>query len=160
MGPLVQTAAAERLTEREIRAWRGLLRAHASLTKELDARLENAHGLPLVSYEVLTRVADAADERMRMCDLAESVILSRSGLTRLVDRLAGEGLIERAQCPGDARGSYAVLTPLGRERLDAARQTHVAGVRERFLSRLSDEEQQALGDACERIVSDDRETCA
>src|SRR6201989_1560125 len=90
-----------RLDERELRAWRGLLRAHAALTKALDADLEAAHGLPLSSYEVLMYLNDAEDSRMRMCDLAASVISSRSGLTRLADRLEREGLSRRASCERD-----------------------------------------------------------
>lgn len=159
MGAPAQTATAERLTERELRAWRGLLRAHAALTKELDAELEAAHGLPLVSYEVLMNLAEAEGERMRMCDLAESVVLSRSGLTRLVDRLERDGLIERAQCPSDARGAYAVLTAAGSERMAGARRTHLAAVRERFLAHLSAEEQQALADVCERVASTAPDIC-
>src|ERR1700758_1479042 len=89
------------LDERELRAWRGMLRVHASLTKALDAQLEAAHGLPLSSYEVLMYLADAPEEKMRMSELANSVILSRSGLTRLVDRLEREGLLERQSCPSD-----------------------------------------------------------
>ncbi|MEA2288625.1 MAG: hypothetical protein QOD55_622, partial [Solirubrobacteraceae bacterium] len=120
---------AERLDERELRAWRGMLRIHATLTKALDADLDAAHGLPLSSYEVLMHLYDADEQRMRMSDLAASVILSRSGLTRLVDRLEREGLIERQSCASDARGSFASLTPAGRRKLQAARATHLAGVR-------------------------------
>src|SRR3954452_9066807 len=92
------------LAARELRAWRGMLRAQAALAKALDAQLEAAHGLQLSSYEVLIYLADAEEERMRMCDLASSILLSRSGLTRLVDRLAREGLRERVPCSDDARG--------------------------------------------------------
>src|SRR5258708_6649898 len=114
-------------------AWRGLLRAHACLAKRLDAALDQAHGLPLSSYEVLDRLEDASGGRMRMCDLAEQAQLSRSGLTRLVDRLEREQLLERCSCEHDARGSYACLTAAGRERLQAAGVTHPAVVREPFL---------------------------
>jgi DNA-binding MarR family transcriptional regulator len=140
------------LTDRELRAWRGMLRAHAALTKALDAQLEAAHGLPLTSYEVLMYLADAEDQRMRMCDLATSVIISRSGLTRLVDRLEREGLIERVSCSTDARGAFAKLTPAGREQLGAARATHIAGVRAMYLDHFTAEEQDALGQAWERIL--------
>src|SRR5688500_3663933 len=95
------------LTERERLAWRGLLRAHAAMVKRLDNDLEAAHGLALTSYEVLLRLDDAEGSKMRMCDVAESVLLSRSGLTRLVDRLERDGLVERVSCPDDARGAYA-----------------------------------------------------
>lgn len=140
------------LTERELRAWRGLLRVHASLSKALDADLEAAHGLPLSSYEVLMHLAGAPDGRMRMCNLAESVILSRSGLTRLVDRLEREGFIAREPCEDDARGSFAVVTTTGREKLAAARVTHLAGVRALFLDHFSAEDLDALGNAWERVL--------
>lgn len=139
-----------RLDARELRAWRGLLRAHAQLSKALDARLEAEHGLQLTSYEVLTYLADADGGRMRMNDLAASVLLSRSGLTRLADRLEREGYLERCTCAHDARGAFAVLTPAGREKLEAARATHLAGVRELFLSHFTEEELDLLGDAWER----------
>jgi len=99
--------AQETLTTGELRAWRGLLRAHACLAKRLDAELERAHGLPMSSYEVLGHLGEASAGRMRMCELAEQAQLSRSGLTRLVDRLEREGLLERCSCDHDARGSYA-----------------------------------------------------
>ena len=140
-----------RLDPQELRAWRGMLRAHAALTKQLDAELEARHGLPLSSYEVLVRLADAEDERMRMCDLASSIVLSRSGLTRLVDRLERDGLIVRESCASDARGAFARLTPRGREVLEAARTTHHAGVRELFLGRLSPDERELLACVWERL---------
>ena len=143
---------AQQLDDRELRAWRGMLRVHATLTKALDAELEAAHGLPLSSYEVLMHLADADGQRMRMSDLADMVILSRSGLTRLVDRLEREGLIARESCPSDARGSYATLTTAGRRKLDAARATHLAGVRSLFLAHFSAEEQEVLGAAWERVL--------
>jgi len=140
-----------RLDARELRAWRGLLRVHAQLSKALDAELEREHGLPLTSYEVLLYLSEADDGRMRMHDLASSVLLSRSGLTRLVDRLERDGYLERCSCAHDARGAFAVLTPTGREKLEAARVTHLAGVRELFLGHFSPEELDALGDAWDRV---------
>jgi DNA-binding MarR family transcriptional regulator len=140
------------LDERELRAWRGMLRAHAALTKALDADLEAAHGLPLSSYEVLMYLNDAEGRKMRMRDLAASVILSRSGLTRLADRLEREGLIRRESCHDDARGAYAVLTPAGAEKLAAARATHLAGVRSLFLQHFSEAELDVLSDAWERVI--------
>ncbi len=136
----------------ELRAWRGMLRAHAAMAKALDAQLEAAHSLQLSSYEVLMYLADAEDERMRMCDLASSILLSRSGLTRLVDRLAREGLIERVACHDDARGQFAKLTPAGREKLAAARVTHLAGVRALFLDRFTPQELDLLGNAWDRVI--------
>src|SRR3954453_22114753 len=139
------------LTPAELRAWRGMLRAHAALAKALDVQLEAAHGLQLSSYEVLMYLADAEEERMRMCDLASSILLSRSGLTRLVDRLRREGLIERVACSDDAPGQFAKLTPAGREKLQAARVTHLAGVRAMFLERFTPEELEMLGTAWDRV---------
>jgi DNA-binding MarR family transcriptional regulator len=141
------------LTPAELRAWLGMLRAHAALAKALDARLEAAHGLQLSSYQVLMYLADAEDERMRMCDLASSILLSRSGLTRLVDRLQREGLLERVACHDDARGAFAKLTPLGRERLAAARATHLAVVRAMFLDVFTPEELELLGEAWDRVLA-------
>jgi DNA-binding MarR family transcriptional regulator len=140
------------LSPLELRAWRGMLRAHACLAKALDAQLEAAHGLQLSSYEVLMYLADAEDERMRMCDLASTILLSRSGLTRLVDRLQREGLLERIACHDDARGAFAKLTPLGHEKLQAARATHLAGVRAMFLDLFTAEELAALGAAWDRVL--------
>jgi DNA-binding MarR family transcriptional regulator len=136
----------------ELSAWRGLLRAHACLAKRLDAELDQAHGLPMTSYEVLHHLEEASGGRMRMCDLAEQAQLSRSGLTRLVDRLERDGLLERCSCDHDARGSYACLTGLGRERLQEARGTHLAVIREQFFSHFSESELGVLADMWERIA--------
>jgi DNA-binding MarR family transcriptional regulator len=142
----------ETLTEGELRAWRGLLRAHGCLAKRLDTELEQAHRLPMTSYEVLHHLQESSGGRMRMCELAEQAQLSRSGLTRLVDRLEREGLLERCSCAHDARGSYACLTDEGRERLEAARVTHLALVRAHFLSLFSEHELSSLADMWERIA--------
>jgi DNA-binding MarR family transcriptional regulator len=139
------------LDEEELAAWRGMLRAHAALTKELDAELAREHNLPLTSYEVLLYLADAPEGRMRMAELAESVLLSRSGLTRLVDRLERDGLLKRERCESDARGLFAEITPKGRRLFDAARATHLDGVRSRFLSRFSREELRSLGALWEKL---------
>jgi DNA-binding MarR family transcriptional regulator len=142
----------ESLSLGELRAWRGLLRAHACLAKRLDADLEQAHHLPMTSYEVLHHLQEATGGRMRMRDLAEQAQLSRSGLTRLVDRLERDGLLERCSCDHDARGSYACLTESGLERLEEARVTHLEVVREHFFSRFSEAELTVLADMWERIA--------
>jgi DNA-binding MarR family transcriptional regulator len=149
----IPTGEREALSMGELRAWRGLLRAHACLAKRVDTELEREHGLPMSSYEVLHHLGDANGGRMRMRDLAEQAQLSRSGLTRLVDRLAREGLLERCSCQHDARGSYACLTSAGRRRLEEARGTHLAVVREHFFSRFSEDELSALADMWERIAT-------
>jgi DNA-binding MarR family transcriptional regulator len=120
--------------------------------KGIDAELEAAHRLPLTSYEVLLKLGAMPDQRMRMCDLADSVALSRSGMSRLVDRLERDGLIERAACTNDARGAYAVLTEAGAELLEAAKPTYCAGIRRRFLAHFSQEELQTLCSLWERVL--------
>src|SRR5258708_21489041 len=120
MSSSLTLASPSSLDEHQARAWRGLMRVHATLVKQLDAELEEQHGLPLTSYEVLLYLEGAEDRRMRMCDLASSILLSRSGLTRLVDRLERDGLIDRMYCQHDARGSYAVLAPDRRHPLPPA----------------------------------------
>lgn len=145
------------LSDRELRAWRGLLRTHAVLERRLDGELEATHGLGITSYEVLMYLGDAPDGRLRMHDLAEKVLLSRSGLTRLVDRLERSGFLRREACPQDARGAFAVLEPVGRAKLDAARGTHLEGVRRSFLSHLDAGEQDALGDLWARVLGDGEE---
>jgi len=140
------------LSTTELAAWRGLLRVHAALFKALDAELEAEHGVPLTSYEVLISLQAAPEQKLRMADLAERVLLSRSGMTRLVDRLEREGLLAREQCSIDARGCYAALTPRGRAFLDRARPTHLAGVRERFLRHFSGPELELLAECWERVV--------
>jgi DNA-binding MarR family transcriptional regulator len=148
----LETAAADAFGAAELQAWRGLLRVHASLLKALDAELEAAHGLPLTSFEVLIQLAEAPDQRRRMCDLADSVQLSRSGMSRLVDRLERDGLIERCSCTVDARGAYACLTKAGRARLEAAGPTHLAAVRDRFLSRFDEAELTQLAAWFQRVL--------
>ena len=143
------------LTPTELRAWRGLVRAHTCLVKRLDAQLEAAHGLPLTSYEVLLRLTDADGGKMRMHDIAASVMLSRSGLTRLVDRLERDGLVDRCSCENDARGAYAVITEEGRARCAAARVTHRAAVRELFVAHYTEEELELLGPLLERVLPGD-----
>src|SRR5919107_6017976 len=139
------------LTGTELGAWRGLLRVHAALVRELDAELDAAHDLPLSSYDVLIYLQSAPGKRLRMAELADSVLLSRSGVTRLVDRLEREGLIVRDTCTSDGRGCFAVLTDKGEELLSRARPTHLAGVRERFLSHFSDDELVTLAEAWNRV---------
>jgi len=128
-----------------------MLRVHASLMKELDTDLASGHGLSLSTYEVLLFLADAPGGRMRMAQLADSVLLSRSGLTRLVDRLERAGLVEREPCPSDQRGFNALITSEGREVFDAARKTHLAGVRERFLSHFSESDLATMGQFWDRV---------
>lgn len=148
----IPTPEQEALSPEEQRAWRALMRAHTCLAKRLESALEGAHRLPLTSYEVLQRLEEASEGRMRMCDLAERAQLSRSGLTRLADRLEREGLIVRCSCAHDARGSYACITDAGRVRLEEAQGTHLAVVRQQFFAHFSQEELSLLASMWERIA--------
>jgi DNA-binding MarR family transcriptional regulator len=139
------------LSERELAAWRGMLETHSRLVAELDGELERAHGLPLSSYEVLMYLGDADGGRLRMGELADRLLLSRSGITRLVDRLERQGLIARERCSDDGRGYFALLTDSGRELLAATRPDHLAGVRRHFLDRLEPREIDALGAIWRRL---------
>ena len=148
----IATPKQEALSEGEQRAWRGLLRAYSCLAKRLDTELETRHRLPMTSYEVLHVLQESSNGRMRMRDLAEQAQLSRSGLTRLVDRLERDGLLERCSCSHDARGAYACLTGRGLERLEEARATHLAVVREQFFAHFSEPELGVMADMWERIA--------
>jgi DNA-binding MarR family transcriptional regulator len=136
----------------ELDAWRGFLRTYATIVRELDDELNERHGLPVSSYDVLVQLDEAPGGMLRMSHLADAVLLSRSGLSRLVTRLSNQGLIERRECENDARGAFAAITEEGRERLDQARVTHRAGVRERFLDRLSERDQRQLAKVWGRLL--------
>lgn len=121
-----------------INAWRTFLHAHARVTRRLDEELQAAHGLSLAEYDALLQIAHSPGRRVRMNVLAERVVLSRSGITRLVDRLEAAGSVERHACSTDARGQEAVLTHAGLTRLRDAADTHLTGVRRYFLDRLDE----------------------
>ena len=146
------TAQDIELEPMELAAWRGMLKVHSALVKALDAELEAAHGLPLSSYEVLIYLRVAPGKRLRMAELADRTLLSRSGMTRLVDRLERDGLLRRDTCSSDARGCFAVLTDKGEDVLAGARATHLAGVRERFLRHLDEDELKQLAALWERLL--------
>jgi DNA-binding MarR family transcriptional regulator len=143
---------AAQLTPTELGAWRGLLRVHSALVKQLDAELSSAHKLPLSSYEVLLNLESAPGRKRRMAELADEVLLSRSGMTRLVDRLEKDGLVLRDGCTDDGRGSYAVLTEKGAAVLAEARHTHLGGVREKFLAQFDEGELRVLAGYWERVL--------
>jgi DNA-binding MarR family transcriptional regulator len=146
------TAIGGGFDELEMAAWAGFLRTHARLVRELDEELTRAHGLPLSSFDVLIQLANTPEQQMRLSQLADAVLLSRSGLSRLVARLVEQGLVERIECESDARGAFAALTDAGSARLEAARETHRSGVRRRFLARLSESQQRQLAAAWGRLL--------
>ncbi len=130
--------------------WRTFLRAHASVTSRLESELNEA-GLPLGWYDVLLQLVEAPHRRLRMADLADQVLLSRSGLTRLVDRLQKEGYVTREPSTVDARGTYTVLTRAGFDALRHATPVHLTGVRDHFLRLYTDDELRELGSLFSRL---------
>lgn len=148
----METASSYLLSPRELAAWRGMLETHSRLIAELDAELEREHDLPLTAYEVLMYLGDADSGRMRMSELADHLLLSRSGITRLADRLERRGLIERERCTDDGRGFFAQLTAAGRAKLEQARPSHLAAVRRVFLARLEPTEIDTLAAVWGRLL--------
>jgi DNA-binding MarR family transcriptional regulator len=144
-GPVpVSAAAVVNPTDWRLAVWRSFLRTHTHLLRQLEHQLQ-AHGkVALGNYDVLVQLAEAPDNKLRMSELAEAVLLSRSGLTRLVDRLQKDGLVARQPDPDDARGTYTVLTGKGRDTLRDASLVHLAGVADLVLTRLSDAELRQL----------------
>ena len=136
----MEAVVESRLDGAALGAWRSYLRSHASILRLLDAELAAEHGMTTRDYEVLLYLAQAPDHRLPMSALAERTMLTRSGITRLVDGLVNGGLIERASCPNDARVSYAQLTSAGYEKLRRAGCSHVASIRRLFLEHYSPEE--------------------
>src|SRR3954449_3230244 len=142
------------LSRREIAAWRGLLRTHARVLAALDAELEQTHGLAVPEYEVLLVLSESGDKHLRMSELADAALLTRSGMTRLVDRLERQGLVRRERCAADGRGTYAVITDEGRERFAAAGAREHARHRRVFLDPLKKKDQRALGEAFDTVLGD------
>jgi DNA-binding MarR family transcriptional regulator len=134
-----------------VQVWRSFLRAHAATVRELERELAAEAGMPLGWYDVLLQLVEAPQRRLRMAELADRVLLSRSGLTRLVDRLQAEGLVRREPSKDDARGTYTVLTDAGFQRLRRAAPVHLDGVARHWLSHFTDDELHQLGDLLGRI---------
>ena len=130
-----------------------MLEAHARVTHQLDGQMRAEHGLSLSSYEVLMFLADAPEHRMRMADIADRVLLSRSGCTRLVDRLVEQGYVTRCAADSDGRGLYAQLTDAGVNKVAAARRTHREGIRRYYLQHLTETDQIVLGDVWMRLLA-------
>jgi DNA-binding MarR family transcriptional regulator len=138
-------------TPPRLESWVSFLRAHAAITRQLNADLLNSHGLTLSDYEVLLRLANAENEMMRRVDLAQSVLLSASGITRLLEGLERAGFVEKHACKSDGRVSYAKLTDAGHARLREASVTHVRGVEELFAGRYSGSELETLAQLLSRL---------
>jgi DNA-binding MarR family transcriptional regulator len=132
-------------------SWVSFLRAHAAITRELSVQLQREHGLTLNDYEVLLHLSHAEGARLRRVDLAERVILTASGITRLLEGLEQSGYVSKETCSSDARVSYAKLTDEGRAKLRAAGATHLRGIDELFVGRYSGSELATLADLLSRL---------
>jgi DNA-binding MarR family transcriptional regulator len=138
------------LDDTEMRAWRSFIESVGRLTAALESDLE-PHGLTLGDYEVLAYLSEAPDEHMRMCDLADALRLSASGLTRRLDGLVRAGAVERRACSGDRRVMFAALTPSGRQLLERAAPDHVASVRRHLLDHLDARQTKAMGEIFTKV---------
>ena len=143
---------ADRLSSLELDAWQALLHAHHQITRTLDAELRKEHGISFGDYDVLLRLARAPERRLRMSELARRVMISPSGLTRVVDGLVEEGLVERQRNSDDARVVFARLTDAGHARVRRAAQTHLRGIREHFTGRLSETQLRHVASALQVIT--------
>lgn len=144
------------LSAYEMEVWRSFRSAHARLTRRLEAELVAGHALSLASYDMLVQLVEAPDRRLRMTELAERVLISRSGLTRLVDRLHHQGLVQREVCATDARGFFAVLTTDGYAQLQTASGTHLRGVQVHAVARFSPSELRQFGELLALLAPDGR----
>jgi DNA-binding MarR family transcriptional regulator len=149
-----QVISEQVLARPAIKAWAGLLYGHKALTRELSARLLADHGLTLNDFDVLAQLSRAPEGRLRRVDLVERLLLTPSGITRLLSGLECAGYVEKATCDTDARVTYAVLTDLGYEKLREASRTHVADI-ESALARLEDDELETLGALLGRLAEPD-----
>ena len=148
-------------TPTELEPFVNFLRAHAAVVRELSSELVAAHGLTINDYEVLLRLSRAESSRMRRVDLAQEVLLTPSGITRLLEGLERSGFVERVACKEDLRVSYAQLTSAGRTKLRAASKTHIAGIHRLFLDHFDADERAVVGELLGRLTEGDGgEPCA
>ena len=147
----MDTTSTDPFSEQELAAWRGMLQVHARVTHALDVQMRAEHGMSVSAYEVLLFLEEAPDHRLRMAEIADRVLLSRSGCTRLIDRLAKLGYVTRSAAETDGRGSFAALTDAGLETFRAAQRTHREGVRKYFLDHLNATDTIVLGDIWTRF---------
>ena len=144
--------AAVQLSDDQLAAWRSFVRAQSVVLDVLARELEAERQMPLTFYDVLVHLSEAPEGRLRMRELAGAVLLSRSGLTRLVDRMEHAGLVSREACPSDRRGAYAAITASGRAALRSAWPVHARGVAEHFARHLAPDEIEVLRVALTRIA--------
>jgi DNA-binding MarR family transcriptional regulator len=153
----VPTVTRHRIIRERLAVWREFLETHAVVVGALEAELDAERDLPLAWYDVLVSLSEAPNRRLRMQDLAARVLFSRSGLTRLLDRMVGAGLVRRERCDDDRRGTFAVLTPSGARRLRDASGVHLRGVRDHFDRHLADADVRALHHALRKVLDGEAE---
>jgi len=146
------TNSRARVTADQIATWRAFLDAHARTIDVLTRELRDAEGLQLTWYDVLVQLSEAPQGQLRMQDLSDAIVLSKSGLTRLIDRMERDGLVCRLACAADKRGTFAEITATGRALLSAAAPTHMAGVAEHFVKLFTDTELDTLRDLLGRVA--------
>ena len=144
--------AKEEVDEIHLAAWRNFITAHANLIDLIDRELTTGDYLPLNWYDVLIELVEAPKNRLRMHELAQKVVLSRSGLTRLVDKLETEGLLDREAAPDDRRGAFAVLTTKGKDAVRKSWPAYSKGIAKHFASYMNSEESKILRDVFDRII--------
>jgi len=154
-----QVLSTQAFRAREFAAWTRFLRAYAAVTRDLSARLEAQHGLSLRDFDVLVQLYSAPERRMRRIDLARTVILSPSGITRLLEGLERAGWVSKHQCESDARVTWAVLTDAGAEKFEQASESHAADVEELFASRFNAQEEARLAELLGRLPLADAGAC-
>jgi DNA-binding MarR family transcriptional regulator len=149
---MLRSVNSTRLNHTEMRAWQALLHAHHQVIRRLDWELREEHGLPLAAYDVLVRLARAPGRALRMTELAQKVMLSPSGLTRLVDRLVAKELVRRQTDPEDGRVALACLTNEGLRHVRRAARTHLRGIREHFTGHLTETQLRNIASGLETIT--------
>jgi DNA-binding MarR family transcriptional regulator len=146
--------AGEAMTiDHRVETWQAFLQTHAVVLRKLESEMQTRHGLSLTWYEVLVQLKNIPAGCLRLQDLAQAIVLSQSGLTRLLDRMERAGLVERHPCSHDRRGAYAVITADGRTMLEQVRTTHIQGIERHFLQHLEAEEAQTLHQAFAKILA-------
>jgi DNA-binding MarR family transcriptional regulator len=153
------TSQVSDLRDVELEAWINFLRAHAAVTRQFNAELLATHGLTINDFDVLAQLARAPEQSLRRVDLVERVLLTPSGITRLLKGLEQAGYVGNRPCKEDARVTYAVLTPKGRRKLEEARETHVASVRALLSERFDEDELQTLAALLERLPMRETDAC-
>jgi DNA-binding MarR family transcriptional regulator len=144
------------ISQKGIAAWQAFLEAHAIIIRALEREMAEEQGLPLIWYDILIHLGHASQDRLRMQALAECLLLSRSGVTRLVDRMEQAGLVRRESCPDDRRGSYAIITQEGKGVLQRATPGHLQGIQRHFLHHLNDWDIGALRLALSKVLRGER----